>query len=192
MRKAVLLVVACSSCSSSGQQQTSCAELNQYAPEGIRLGSNESECAQTLAFADTVQARYGMDFRTWLSTVLSQRSMMVEEAIYALIGQRSWTPQTFAQVPPELPCGGVPLTDDLWLNSPLSQILSMRPEHLYVALAIENPPTPGDMAAIRVYQDFNCDHVVGLMELVGEFHSGLPLLGGGWKLMSTTVPTIYE
>ena len=188
----MLLVVACSSCSSGGQQQSNCAELNQYAPPGVTLGTDEAQCAQTLAFADTVQARYGMDFRTWLSTVLPQRDTMVEDAIYALIGQRSWTAQTFAPTPTEVPCGGIPVTDELWLNSPLSEILSMRPERLYVALGIEVPPTPGDMAAIRVYQDFNCDHIVGVMELVGEFHAGLPLLGGGWKLMSTTVPSIYE
>jgi len=61
-----------------------------------------------------------------------------------------------------------------------------------VSLAVELPPSAGDMAAIRVYQDFNCDHDVGISELVGEIHRGRPLLGGGWQPMSTTIPPIDQ
>jgi len=181
-----LLLVGC-------QNKNSCAELQQYAPAGVTLARGEAQCAEMLAFADTVPSNYGMDFRTWLATVVPQRTYMVQETIFALVGQRSWTPQSFDPVPNEVPCGhGVPLTDDLWASSPLSQILGMRPKQLYVSLAVEIPASPGDMAAIRVYQDFDCDHVVGVMELVGEFKVGLPILGGGWQLQSTVVSPINE
>jgi hypothetical protein len=63
---------------------------------------------------------------------------------------------------------------------------------MYVSLAVEIPPSPGDMAAIRAFQDFDCDHVVGVTELVGEFHRGLPLVGGGWKLISSKASPIDE
>lgn len=191
MKLAILLSVLCG-CQSGHLAQDSCAELDQYAPAGVSLGSNEAQCAEVLAFAETVQARYGMDFPTWMSTVLPQRGVLVEDALFALIGKRAWTPRSFGPVPAEVPCGkGIPLTDELWATD-LSQILTARPEKLFVSLGIEIPPYPGDMAAIRVSQNFDCDETVGVMEIVGEFHVGLPLLAGGWTLVSSSVPSIEE
>jgi len=174
-------------------RQNTCAELNRYAPRGVTLGSDEAQCAELLSFADTVQQRYGVDFQSWLSTVASQRVTMTSEAVFALAGLRSWSPRSFGPVPTDVPCGrGVPLTDDLWSHSPLSQILTTRPEQLYVSLAVEIPPSPGNVATVHVYQDFNCDHVLGGIELVGEFHPGLPLMAGGWKLASSKVSRLDE
>jgi hypothetical protein len=187
MRAAIaLLLLGC-----QGTSKDSCAELEQYAPAGVTLGTSEPECARLLAFADTVQARYAMDFRAWLSTVAPQRVVFASDTVLALTGPSAWTPRSFGPIPAQVPCGkGVPVTDELW-SPPLSQILRTRPTALYVSLAVEIPP-PGDMAAVRVSQDFNCDQKLGVTELVGEFHTGLPLMRGGWKLVSSKVSTIDE
>ena len=187
----LVLLAGCGAC--QDQPRSSCAELSQYAPAGVTLGSNETECARVLAFADTVDEHYGMNFRTWLSQVLPERAHLINDAVFALGGTSPWTPQSFGPVPAHVPCGrGVPLTDSDWFASPLSQVLASRPAEMYVSIAIEIPPAPGDMAAIRVYQDFDCDQTVGVTELVGEFHHGLPVLAGGWRLVSTTLAPIDE
>lgn len=171
---------------------SNCEKLAHHAPSGVTLASDETECAEILSFTETVGAQYGMDFQTWLSVVAAQPVALTHDAVFALVGG-SWTPESFGPVPIEVPCGrGVPVTDDLWSNSPLSQILKRRPTQLFVSLSVEIPPTPGDVAAIRMHQNFDCNDTVGIMELVGEFRVGVPVLAGGWQLMSSKTPLLTE
>jgi hypothetical protein len=173
--------------------ESSCAELNSYAPKGVTLASDEERCKQLLKFARTSEERYDMDFRTWLSTVAAQPVVMVSDTVFALNGRGGWTPTSFSAVPPEVPCGkGLPLTDALWNNSPLSKILTTRPRELYVSLSVDIPSDPGDVATIRAFQDFNCDHRIGVTEIVGQFHVGGLASVAGWRLMRTTVPQLDE
>lgn len=192
MRSHLLVSLLLTACQRS-EPQSQCSELNQYAPAGVTLANEEERCAQLLEFSRTVDANYGMDFSTWLATVPRQRVQMITDAVFSVTDGARWMPVSFPRIPAEVPCGkGVALSDTIWTGSPLSQILAERPRDLYVSLTIDIPPDPGNVMAIRVQQDFNCDQEVGVMEVVGEIRAGVPALAGGWRLISSSVPPLDE
>jgi hypothetical protein len=45
---------------------------------------------------------------------------------------------------------------------------------------------------MRILQDFDCDHVLGVTEHTGLFDVGKPLIGGGWTSISSVDPALDE
>jgi hypothetical protein len=188
-----LAAIATSALGCHNDARSPCDELNQYAPAGVVLANDNARCAQLLEFAHSTEQRYDMEFSNWLTTVAGQRTAFMNDAVFAMTGLYGWTPAPFSLTPAQVPCGrALPLTDDLWVTTPLSKILKSRPVNLYVSLSVSIPPVPGNVAEIDVQQDFDCDGHIGDMKLVGEFHVGVPAAVGGWKLISSTVPPLDE
>jgi hypothetical protein len=173
-----------------GDPGSSCEQLNKYAPKGVYLATNEQECARILEFSRIVPASYKMSFTDWLSNVLPQRVLFATDAVDAVSEQSTWVPTTFGPEPAIVPCGpGLPVTDAFWQASTLQYVLRERPTTLYVSLAVK---IDNNVATIDTFQDFNCDHKLGVNELVGAFKKGLPAPAGGWTLMNSVSAPIDQ
>lgn len=192
MKRTALIAILCGLCACQQRtNETACEELNRFAEPGIVLASDELRCTELLEFARTVPHRYGMDFSTWLVTVPAQTTSLLLDVIFALTGT-SWTPTSFDREPPVIPCGqGFQVTDEYWNRSVLARIVTRtRPERLYVSLAVDIPPSPGNIATIRVFQDFDCDGTLGVFELTGEFKQGMPVTG--WKPLTPAIVPEFD
>ncbi|MBA3394234.1 MAG: hypothetical protein H0T89_16420 [Deltaproteobacteria bacterium] len=175
-----------------GSNETACEELAKYASEGVVLASDEKRCGEILDFAATVPERYGMDFATWLKVVPAQGVTFLFDAIYALTERTTWDPQSFALEPQNIACGGSAVSEEEWGRSTLSKIVTKRPEKIYAALSIDIPTSPGDIATIKIVQDFNCDQNLGTMQVIGQFRRGISPFTGGWSRISTLEPELDE
>jgi hypothetical protein len=181
---AVILLFACQ----RDAPIASCRELAQYSASGIVLASTEARCAEVLAFGSTVGDKYNMGFSEWLTEVLPQRAAFIVDSIRALTEGDKWLPASFGPTP-DMRCGGITVTDEMWKGTVLSKILTARPSKIYVSLSIS---VEGERATIRVTQDFDCDGKVGLTEVVGRFRKGQPMLAGGWIRLSTKTAEVDE
>lgn len=175
-----LCMVACQ------QAETACEEVNRYLPSGAAFSNDEQRCAEILQFSRTVPSRYGMDFKRWLETVSRQRFTLSTGAILWL---SQTTSHSFSRVPASVPCGGLVVDDLVWNRSVLPEILPERPPKLYASVALElsAPSPPAQEGKVRVYQDFDCDGDLGVMEIVGTFAAGSP-----WRALRSSFPPIDE
>lgn len=131
-----------------------------------------------------------MEFASWLNAAPGQRVALVHNVTMSLTEVR--TPASFAMEPATAPCDpGQVVTDETWATSNLRPFLQQPPERLYVSLSL-NIDIATSKAVIRAFQDFDCDGVIGVQELVGEFKPGVPALSGGWRLISSKLPQIDE
>ncbi|HVZ32689.1 MAG TPA: hypothetical protein VG963_09705 [Polyangiaceae bacterium] len=182
MKVLVSGILLWSACQQGEEFQGYCKELsNQYSDPAITLATGEARCAEVLQFGSTVESRYGMGFSAWLETVLPQRAEFEIDAIEALSDRSDWAPVSF-DFQPLIPCGGIIMTDVQWKNSLLSKIVRQKPSRIYVSLGIL---IDGNQAKIRVKQDFDCDGVPAVTEMVGTFKQGIPSIAGGWQPIST-------
>lgn len=188
----VLTLLALLGACQRGSNETSCEELAKYAPEGVVLADDEKRCGEILEFAATVPERYGMDFTTWLKVVPAQGVTFLFDAIYSLTERTTWQPQSFAPEPENIGCGGKDVSVEEWERSTLSKIVAKRPDKIYAALSIDIPTSPGDIATIKIVQDFNCDQNPGTMQVIGQFRRGISPFTGGWRRISTSEPELDE
>ena len=165
-----------------------CQELARYAPDGVTLASEEQRCIELLEFASTTKQKYGLEFGLWLQTVVPQRALFMLDAVSALTDPQRWQPMSFSPQP-VVPCGGLVVTDAVWTSSVLSNIIQQKPDKMYVSLGIS---VEGNLATIRVIQDFNCDNQPASTVLIGRFKRGLDPLAGGWDRISTSTAEIDE
>jgi len=188
---AIALAVVCG-CS---KKELACEELNRFAPKGIVIASEETRCQAILDFAATTKDRYGLEFSEWLDVVFPQKARLLLDMFQALTLpgplDKSWRPASFPREPAEVPCGkGKEVTEGWWKESVLSKVVRDRPEKLYVSLALD---ISGDLATVRVYQDFDCDGVLGVTEVSARFRAGLSPSHGGWEITKpTVVPDLEE
>jgi hypothetical protein len=168
-----------------------CEELAQLSPPGVVLADDEVRCGQLLDFAATVHRRYGMDFPEWIATVPAQRAQLLVGTLDA-VTRGKWNPVEFGPEPAIPPCGpGSRVSDDQWNRTPLSTILATRPDRLFVSvqLVVDRQKS---VLTMRILQDFDCDHVLGVTEHTGLFDVGKPLIGGGWTSISSVDPALDE
>lgn len=177
------------------KKEPACDELNRFAPKGIVIASEETRCQAILDFAATTKERYGLEFSEWLDVVFPQKSKLLLGMFQALVipgpPDKSWRPASFSREPAEVPCGrGEEVTERWWKESVLSRVVRDRPEKLYVSLALD---ISGDLATVRIYQDFDCDGELGVTELSARFRAGFSPSHGGWTLTKpTVVPNLEE
>lgn len=179
----LLLVAAC-----QRHEEEPCDELSRHAPAGVVLATESHRCAELVEFGARTAERYGMEFSDWLQTVPRQRVELGLATMMALSERHDWQPTSFGPEPRTVPCASaVTVTDEYWHASVLSRVLTSRPDHLYVSLSLEIA-SDNKTATIRIHHDFDCDHIVGIKEYVGEFRRDLPAFAGGWKLIRSTAP----
>lgn len=170
-----------------------CAELKSQSPDGVTLATDEQRCSELLAFGTYVEQHYRMDFKTWLATVPGQGVGFINDALFALTGSGGPRPTSFALAPPVPPCGpGLDVTDDIWASLPYATFVKHRPDTLYVSFSVELQTGAPNVATLRAYQDFDCDHQLAVLEVVGEYTPGLPALAGGWHLLHSSTPAVDE
>lgn len=166
-----------------------CADLNRFADPGIVIASEDERCRAILDFAALTEERYGLGFKEWLAVVYAQKVVLFLDIFQALTvpgpPDESWQPASFPREPAEVPCGkGEEVSEGWWRASVLSRVIRSRPAKMYVSLGLE---INGDVATIRVYQDFDCDGEIGVNELTARFRTGLGPTHGGWELVKPTV-----
>ena len=175
---------------SSSSAASACEELQGMVPSGVVLATDDQRCSEILTFGLAASERYGMPFKEWLTTVPAQGMAFALDAIYALT-ERQTLLGALVLSPEKVPCGrGVPIGDDEWSRSQLSKIITTRPLEFYVSLSVDIGPD--NVASIRVFQDFDCDQRLGLLEIVGRFKPGLSPFTGGWQLIRSSESKIDE
>lgn len=188
----VVLCVSAWTTSCQRKEESACAELAGLVPPGVVLASEETRCAELLAFAAATELRYRMTFPAWLEVVAGQRVELLLDAVEALSNSPTWAPASFGSEPAHVPCDtGFVVTDSWWAQSALERVLRQKPDRLYVSMGIDVDPQTST-ATIRISQDFDCDLTRGLMVTVGQFQRGRSPFAGGWKLLSSTTPELDE
>jgi hypothetical protein len=189
-----LLAATVALTSACENNESACAMLKSESPDGVTLATDEHRCGELLQFGTYVEQQYHMDFKTWLATVPGQGVGFISDALFALTGDASAPrPTSFAPTPATPPCGpGVEVTDDVWARLPFSRFVKHRPDTLYVSFSVELQTGTPNIATLRAYQDFDCDHKLDVLEVVGEYTPGVPPLAGGWHLLHSSTPAVDE
>lgn len=193
-RTALICMLVVALASACQKDESPCSELKSMSPDGVTLATDEQRCSQLLEFGRYVDQHYQMDFKTWLAVVPTQGVHFVNDALFALTGDSGApAPTSFSAVPPVPPCGpGLVLTDALWASLPFSSFVKSRPDKLYVSFSVDLQTGATNTATFRVYQDFDCDQKIDILELVGEYTPGVSALAGGWHLLHSSTPAVDE
>lgn len=75
---------------------------------------------------------------------------------------------------------------------PMAAFVKTRPAELCISFSIDLQRGTPNIATLRAYQDYDCDHQVDVLEVVGEYSPGGPAAVGGWRLLHSTAPAVDE
>lgn len=169
----------------------SCKELHaEYSEDSIVLASGTQECSKLLGFlqSEKFDDEGHPAPKEWISQVSMQKVLIMHRMLDALLGVGPntgvvWEPESFAMTPATIPCEGLTLSEDApW---PLAQLgVAPPPGPLVFRTSLQvqafDPSTGGQYATIQLFQDHNCDGVIGVNTMKGTFVRGLYPEQGGW------------